>query len=452
MTNGNKYLCQLLLSAVVLNYPTPVLVGWDSPEKGYSAKQYKAKVDAINGYLQSFKPSNDDDLVLIVAGFHTWFQLPPDLVIRRYFNAIKAENKRIRARLGSGVARKHDARQTILFSADKACGPQDEADWVGCWAPPQSPVPMYTFGPYNDTSFDDAKADPYHARPRWLNSGMMIGPARDMKILFEATSSLMESQTQGESDWWYYTYFYGLQEYSRARLESVQRLPPENIPPPQIKSGQQTEFHIGLDYESTIFQNLDYSDQYLTWWQYDGSKDMAISQKKAHQSLHHFKLSKDLLKSRRPFESMHDLKASAYNEKYQEILKKSGRPNFKMWEHLPLFTNVVTHQVFPMLHFSFEEDYRDIWWEKMWYYPFARDLVASSAGTSPKPIYKKRINGQMWYNSQIPESSYREGSNQERRDGAWTDKGEWKSFHGMCEPFEGALFGTFSDSSILNPT
>ena len=439
-THGNKYFCQFLISSVILNYPTPVLVNWDSPEKDDSPQRYVTKVDSISAYLDQFPATKDNDLVLIADGFDVWFQLPPDVLIRRYFKTIELHNKRLASTLGSSARRKNDIRQSILFSADKACGPRENGNWVGCWAVPQSTMPMYSYGPYNDTLFDDAKQNSFHARPRWLSAGMMIGPVQDLKILYQETSKLMHAEHDPDPDQWFFGQLYGVQEYSRAMLESRPSL--TNVNSPKVSPGQKTEFHIGLDYESSMFQTIGYNDQYLTWWQYDGSRDAAMPKEALKENPYHFKLSSDILKARRPFESMHNLKMSAYNEKYQEILKKAGRPDFQMWRNFPLATNVITRDVFPSMHFGFEKDYRDIWWEKMWFFPHARDLLHSSGVISVDPVHHERINGKIWYNSQYPVSSYLEGSNQERRDGAWNDKGEWKSFSGMCDIHEEALFGT----------
>ena len=448
-TNANQYLCQLLLSSIILNYPTPVFVNWDSPERADSPQQHVAKVDAIHNYLRSFPTKKDNDLVLVTDGFNVWFQLPPDLLLKRYFVTIEAQNRRLASRLGRGTMRSNNVHQSILFGADKACGPRDDFTWIGCWAAPGSPMPLYSYGPYNDSSFDAAKSNPSHARPRWLGSGMVIGPVKDVRVLFEETSKLMHKELRADSDQWYLSHLFGMQEYKRAQLEAVPSLPPGGIPHPEIPLQQKTEFHVGLDYENSMFQTLGLNDQYLTWWQHDGSMDVALPKDARKKQHHNFQLSQDLLGSRRPFESMHNLGASAYNDKYQEILKKTGRPDYKMWSHLPLLTNVITRHVIPMLHFSSDKDYRDIWWQKMWFYPYARDLMVSATRISSEPLHNKRIQGRIWYKSQTPVSTFIQGSNQERRDGAWNDRGEWKSFNSMCSAHESALFGTSLDSSVL---
>lgn len=311
-------------------------------------------------------------------------------------------------------------------------------------------MPLYTFGPYNDTSLDDAKVNPYHARPRWLNSGMILGPAKDLKIMFEEISKMINADKRRTSDHWFYSHLFGIQEYSRSLLEKNPRIPADDLRPPEIAPDQRTEFHISLDYENAMLQNVGHNDQYLTWWQHDGAKDTAMTKNAQKKRLHQFSLSQDILKARKPFESMLRLKMSAYNERYQEMLKKAGRPDFKLWKHLPLATNVATRQVFAMMHFTFEKEYRNIWWEKMWFYPYARDLLRSSASASSRLLNDRRINGRKWYNSQTPLSSYITGSNQERRDGAWNDKGEWKSFEGICQLYDEELLGTSYDTSVLN--
>ena len=261
---------------------------------------------------------------------------------------------------------------------------------------------------------------------------------------------MVHNEHHTDSDQWYYAKIFGIQEYTRTLLEANPSLPSNNVSSPEIKPGQQTEFHIGLDYENSMFQTVGYDDPYLTWWQHDGSMDVARPKQSPVKDMHLFKLEQDVLTARRPFEAMHELAQSAFNEKYQEILRNAGGPGFKMWRHLPMATNVITRHIFAMMHFTFEKDYRNTWWEKMWFYPYARDLLRTSSVVNNDSLYKKKIGGRKWYNAQEPVVQHSENANQGRRDGAWSDKGEWKGFSGMCDVYDEFLFGPSYDNSVLS--
>ena len=440
----------MLLSSILLNYPTPILINWDTIEIDDLYKQHISKVDAVRTYLEEFPPDRDNDLVLIVDGYDVWFQLPPDVVIRRYFAMIEAQNKRLATRFGSGTVRRYDLRQTIIFGADKLCWPEDEGKRVACWAAPPSTMPKYSYGPYDDESLDDARKDPYHSRPRWLNSGSIIGPVKDLRALFKAASDMVHDENKEDSDQWYYAKIFGVQEYARTLLEASPKLPSSNVTAPEIQPGQQTEFHIGLDYENAMFQTVGYDDPYLTWWQHDGSKDTARPKQSPIKSNHAFKLEEDLLTARRPFEAMHGLKESAFNEKYQEVLRNAGGPDFKMWRHLPMATNVITRHIFAMMHFTFEKDYRETWWENMWFRPYARDLFKTSSLGNKEPLHHKKIDGRKWYNAPEPMVEHSKFASQGRRDGAWSNKGQWQSFSGLCDVHDEFLFGSSYENSVLS--
>lgn len=450
VSSSNKYFCQLLLSSVLLNYPPPVLVNWGTTETDDVFAQHVGRIDAVKSYLDKFPPGQEDDLVLIIDGYDVWFQLPPDVIIRRYYAIREVQNKRLISRFGSGTVRRHDLRQTIIFGADKLCWPEDEGKRVACWAAPPSTMPLYSYGPYNDTDVAAARKDPYHSRPRWLNPGSVIGPARDLRALFQATSDMVHNEGHAESDQWHYAKMFGIQEYARTLLEAHPSLPPEDAASPVIQPGQQTEFHIGLDYENAMFQSVGYDDPYLTWWQHDGSLDAARPNHGSIKSIHDFKMDDDVRTARHPFAAMSRLSQTAFNEKYQEILRNAGGPRLKVWSHLPMATNVITRHIFAMMHFTFEKDYRETWWRKMWFHPYARDLYRVSSVENKDPVYEKKIDGKQWFNALEPVVEHAASANQGRRDGAWTDTGEWKPFSALCDVHDEFLFGTSYENTVLS--
>lgn len=422
---------------------------YDFPDVDDPAKLNLAKVESLTKQLKGFAADRDNDLVVIVDGSDVWFQLPPDILIRRYHTQLDIQNAKLASKIGSSVMRKKDIRQSILFEVDKACWPNDDWSVPACWAVPASPLPEHRYGPYDDSVLEDARQDPYHARPRWLNSGSIMGPVKDLRIMYEEISRKMHDEHHADWDQVYYSEIFGIQEYSRLQLEPQIVTPPDNATVPMIKPDQMVEFHIGLDYGNEMFQAVGYENPYLTWVPHDGSMDVARPKKTPLKSPHQFKLPSELIKARQPFEMMQRLKTSDYNEKYQEILKSAGSPSFKVWRHLPLATNVVTKSVFPLIHFSFEKDFRNTWWQNMWFYPYARDLLKSSSRATGEPLYPKKINGRKWYNSQAPEGPYDDRFSKGRRDGAFTGDKAWRSFGELCIAHNEFLFGANYDNTVL---
>jgi hypothetical protein len=86
-TQTDLNLCKVILSAAILNYSMPTLVNWnrkyDNPDLS-SGGSHLAKIPEILEYLTMLGPEYNDDLVLIVDGYDTWFQLKPDVLLSRY--------------------------------------------------------------------------------------------------------------------------------------------------------------------------------------------------------------------------------------------------------------------------------------------------------------------------------------------------------------------------------
>ena len=403
------------------------------------------KIDTVLAYLKEFSEEQDDDLVLIIDGYDVWLQLPPEPLIRRYFKVIDEQNERVRSIYGPDVAKEHDFRQTVLFGPDKACWP-NEGDRVACWAVPTSPLPDHAFGPPGDPHNEGEPVDSYHPRPRWLNSGTIIGPARDVRALLQAVSTRVQHHFDGLSDQFYLATIWGYQEWDR--LQTIHNITlPSGVTPPdlakEVGNDHKTEFHVSLDYESALFQTVGYYDPYLTWLRYDSIssdsyRDTPLS------DFDRFELPQDIEASRQPFAALKHPKDQELSERTKPLYKDVTNLRLKQWHELPLLTNLITKHVSPLLHFMMEKDYRVKWWDRMWFSPFARELLRASATATNIPIFKKRLNGKLWINTPGPVMSHDPTSTGGRRDGAWTDRGKWLTWGSMCGSFESLVFGADS--------
>jgi hypothetical protein len=415
-TNTEINLCRLLLSASVLSYPQPVLVDWAGEGKYNASETHLAKIVGPLRYLESLPQSKDNDIVLLVDGYDVVMQLGPDVLLQRYFDAVAAADARLKVQLGAGYVQQHGVYDSIIFGPDKTCFP-DNPLRVACWAIPESPLPPNSFGPTTD-------ADMEHARPRWLNSGTIMGPAGDMRAMFRATVDKMTKTWDPDfelhnSDQLYFGEVWGDQEYSRTLSRFGQSAVPnpddeeEEKIVPNLADGRETDVHIGLDYDSSLFQSVAGYENYLTWLTFHTPQSVE-SETLTPRKLD---LQKDVVASPLPFGAVRD---DAW---------LSGLT----WNDLSLGINLVTGFVFPVLHFTGDKSLRDLWWSRMWYFDNAERLLRASAKIKQDKIGKKPINGIRWEKN-IPYKSKGKGI------GAWSDQGERFSWDELCRDYEEALF------------
>lgn len=445
-TSSNAGLCRLLFSAAILNYPVPTLINWGTAEDANEFVQHIAKVNKILDYLKGFPKKNDADLVLIVDGYDVWFQLGADVLIRRYFAINKAANKRIASTLGRNVAAEHNYKQSVIFGPDKMCWPSgDGGGRPACWAVPQSPLPQDAFGPINDTDILIALEDPVHARPRWLNSGTVLGTLGDVRAVYEATSNFVNHNHSTDSDQFYFANLFGDQEYSRRQWQQTPTSPaPAAAETPDIAPGQNVEFHMGIDYESRIFQTVGYYEEFISWLRFDAENGRGTKIINPVKTPHGFELPEDIRVSIPPF--------SAKKRSHWVINSADGRDKMKApaelsvergWKDMPLATNLVTKQVFAIIHFTFQKGLRDQWWNRMWYYPRAKELLLASAKATKKRPVPTPVDGRVWLNAESPHLALPDETNktgQGVKGGAWSDQGKWEPWEALCKPFEKSVF------------
>jgi hypothetical protein len=418
-TNNEINLCRLLLSASVLSYPQPVLVDWAGEGKYNASETHLAKIVGPLRYLESLPRSMDSDIVLMVDGYDIVMQLGPDVLLRRYFAAVSAADARLKAQLGADYVRQHGMHNSIIFGPDKTCFP-DNPQRAACWAIPDSPLSPNAFGPTTD-------ADMEHARPRWLNSGTIMGPAGDMRAMFRATLDKVAKTWDPDyelhnSDQLYFGEVWGDQEYDRTLSRFGQSAVPnpedeeEDRIVPNLEDGQDTDVHIGLDYYSSLFQTVAGYENYLTWMTFHSPQPFESETLTPRK----IDLQKDVLASPQPFAAVGD----------DAWLKSLS------WKDLSLGVNLVTGFVFPVLHFTGDKGLRDLWWTRMWFFPNAERLLRASADVRQDMIGETPINGIRWEKN-IPYQSKGDG---EEGIGAWSDQGERFSWNELCGDYEKALF------------
>jgi len=214
----------------------------------------------------------------------------------------------------------------------------------------------------------------------------------------------------------------------------------DDVDIPEVKKNQRTEFHIGIDYESAMFLTVGYYDPYISWLRYDGSLDAGRPRNSPISNYDRFELAEDIRLSPAPLAAMKPPQKSGENDPDNSVYNFAKNIRLKEWQDLPLATNVITKQVCAMVHFTFEKDYREAWWNNMWFVPFGKDLLKASGKAKDPLLFKKRVNGTTWSNSRGPVVPHSLESTRGRRDGAWSDKGRWIPWSVLCQAHNDALF------------
>lgn len=441
-------LCRAVVSSTILGYPIPVFNGWNQSGDLDASVTHLAKVRNVMRYLDSLESASDDDLVLMVDGYDVVFQLPADVLIQRYFAVIETANAKIAARFGEdsidAISRDNAPRQTILFGPEKICYP---VDWnrPGCWAIPDIDLPAGAFGP------DDGQLS--HNLPKWLNSGTIMGPVGDMRELFAATLKRIKDTYDpthefSDSDQRYMSDVWGEQEFWRSvdlhNHYFHDDVDPKKIAPegesdqiiPTREAGQKTEFHIGIDYTSGLFQTRVGSDHVVEHVSFDKSASdgsglsTLVSDNKIESS------------NFQPFEiDLPDNVISSLTRLLKSIAPSLKSEPQKIITKLRLGTNFVTKNVYGLFHCIGEKTYLDDLWYRLWFQEHAKPLLEARLrlASENNTISEIPIDGRRWV---IAHNYPTESDKSEHLAGAWMDMdGKWISWNDLCEPFEKDIFG-----------
>lgn len=460
-SQSNANLCKTLLSSFVLSYPPPTLINYGKvfDGEGWDKGTHTGKIKGTYDYLSTAEHVKDDDLVLIIDGYDVWFQLPPEVMIRRYHMILNAANKRLRTRYGTALAKKPGAdgnivstqkyTQKVLFAADKLCWP-NPADDPACAAVPYSTLPKDIYG--SDTDND---AEAFHNRPRFLNSGTVIGRVADVRNLYKYAVHKVEENRGTIGDQFVFAEIFGEQEYQREVLRQTSQgaggrwldwisnalgtsdsplSANRTINNMTVVAGHHYEFGIGLDYESELFQTMTHSDKDVEFISHNDSSIVSYIQEK-HPSLrsHPFWLPIDIERASPPFtysspgNHSEDRKPGIllpYSEKLDTI---SEEPT---WSEVSLATNVYATSIPALLHFNGDKSPLSSWWSQMWFSSNSRALLRRyiRSTQSKEAAYAAATGGQTWWDT-------RGG-----RGGVWTDKATWMEWGQVCKKTEDVVF------------
>ncbi|KAF2706456.1 hypothetical protein K504DRAFT_413426 [Pleomassaria siparia CBS 279.74] len=453
----NAEFCKTTLSAMLLNYPPPTILVLRQEFKSRFETE-KAKLASILGYLENAKMVNDDDLLLIVDGMETWFQLPSDVMIRQYQNVLADANKRLADRYGRNRDGTQRFSQTIVFGAEKACEGED----LACRYAPDSILPENIYGKHTGKEKILTPA-------KYLNSNMLIGPAKDLKPLFKvALSKFVAENSQAGTSQSVFATMFGEQQLARdakpkktTAAKWVDWFGGQAAEPVTdqsanltLQEGLQYDFSMGLDYTHELFQPFVYAaEDELVPLPHDESIDLS--------AYHHADTPTPLLhvptaleQAKLPFWAP-DLSQNRPDGVKPSFIDKlafdpqldSSQPRDTTWTQLKLIQNTYTGAIPAAMHTSRPPKTNlkvdvpraaNLTWSSNWYAGHERALLRAYLRLPQSPIgyHDAVIGGDRLWDS-------RGG-----RGGVWTQKEAiwlpWGEVDGVCGTLD-LLSKTFTD-------
>lgn len=392
-------LCKVITSAIAIGYPSPIIVNWGKDfHKGGSGfgSSHLGKIMGTLEYLDGVTGESghdddklrDDDLVLIVDAYDIWFQLPPEVLIRRYHQNNQLANERLAEQW---AGRNLPMKQTILVSSQKKCFPQGVGSDLHCGALPDSPLPSDLYGASTDMN-PEKNPNGYHdVRPKFLNSGSIMGPVGDMRRFLRRAKHKVDSGIANEvhlfSDQGVFSEILGEQEawrsWQRLLKTSSKALNREASAIVQ----QNMEYHVGLDYYQNLFIPTVMEDD-------DGQ---FVSPNNATAIARY----SDIL-------GISPVRVNGVPEDLRGVhnpLADLEHVQGKLsWEEMPMYTDFFTTAVPAVVHHNAHKDgrknRRTTWWDRTWYFPHLRDLMTmQTSRTQLEPLAKLKSSkgGQVVY-------------------------------------------------------
>ncbi|KAM0714746.1 hypothetical protein Q7P37_009763 [Cladosporium fusiforme] len=370
------------MSAALMGYPAYTLVNWNDHEDSNPMKQHLAKIEGAIGYLDSLPKGSQDDLVLFLDGYDVWFQLTEEYIIKRYKDVVVKAHRRNIEMLGKDVVAKHSIKNTVLFGPDKQCAPAG-GDHPSCWAVPESWMHPLSFGPDTDHGVDS------HNRPRWLNSGTIMGPWREVRDVVSQAAEEIKSNKITDSDQFYFASVFGTQSYARRllKLHRDSEMGLDTTADREFLDAEQAKFHgrkipsverrteyfIGLDWSSAIFQTTGFYADYISWIR-DNDSSSYVQKLSAEGNYHHHSVLQQDLEGKGPGWAL-----------------ASIHPALAGWNTLPLATNIVSHNVPAVMHINGKKGYRILWWPRMWFFPYIERIWDSFKDRRSDPKSSRRV-------------------------------------------------------------
>lgn len=389
--------CRTELTAAVLGYPTPQML--DREVSGRS--EVNSAIDQIrltSEHLNGMGRDRDNDLVILLGSPHHWFQLRPEVLMKRYYEIIQRADEKLKKQTGEDKPPTH----RIVFAAQNHCSGHT-LDELACFAPPKSPM---------------GKASTL----RFLDSSLAIGTVRDLRRLFsrvngkaiarrgeEMTQQTILAEIFGEQAFRRKYVQQGSWSSKKRKMESALRALgyskssiTEAIPGRQLlENPEKAEYEMGitLDYGNelglSVTRRADLES--VDWLRYSQSPST---------------LPAEIKRSRPPFWTT----TSSYD-----------LPLDNTWSDIPLLTSKRTDGVPAIIHVAADQQADSkagLDWRTLWLHSHAKQLWEAQNDVSRVPLMSV-VEGKtehIFWNQELRMD----------RDGANWLEGGWKSWSDHC--------------------
>jgi hypothetical protein len=270
-----------------------------------------------------------------------------------------------------------------------------------------------------------------------------MGPVGDVKRVVDATMDEIKATYdinfwQSDSDQYYLSNVWGRQEYWRSKLNAdqpaVEGGPPERVIPQNISESGEFELHMGIEYQSALFQTRTWNDPFIGYLQFDEVDYSSRVQVHLAGQEEHF----------RPYLlQMPKSVQTALTKLYESIAEMHARRAADKWLRMAhLGTNLVTKQIYGLWHCTGAKEGIDTEFTRMWFYPFVKSLLKVSVKSSQRIglISPKLMDGRKWSAKWFYPA---EGELEDEYGGAWSDEvagGKFVPWKHICGAHEGILF------------
>ncbi|OQE19813.1 hypothetical protein PENSTE_c014G07717 [Penicillium steckii] len=448
---GSRGTCRTLTSAMIVGYPPPTVIGYGHEKPGATDfERMVQRITRVRNYLRDSKTVKGHDFVLIVDALDTFFQLPPQVLVKRFQDILRRNNQKLQKKYGTamipplktgaspGLVQKYSQR--VLFGASKICYGDLEDD-PGCVSVPESSLPPDVYGWKTDIYPDGHKN-----RPRYLNPGAVIGQAADLKLIYDEILHVVEQRHKKHGDYQALTQMYGRQEvvrelerrrtingakewlYNMIGISDASNLTGISV---RLETGHRYEYGIGVDYKSELFFNQHMSRADVEWHRFGNiTKSSMLQAQFGVPRETRMLLPPDIATLPNPFNQTRLAKQQTSGPEWNSTLDKLPSMHDHTWSDLPLMTNPHSASVPVLAHMNGDSKLRNAWWEKMWFFPWGRALLRKYVRSSQgfEAAQSSLLGGQDWWDM-------RGG-----RGGLWTDDANWITLSEVCEGQERDLF------------
>lgn len=412
---ANAEICKTTLSTALLKYPAPVLLRSKAKEGA------GGEIGGVLKYLRTLSQHNSGDLVLLINGFQYWFQLPPQILIDRYNTINSFANQDLRDRLGS-AAIEHSVHQSIIFASLKNCYPYSKTA-ESCAEVLNIGYPEALFGFNLGYARNLDKTEAVRREASWLDTALVMGPAKDLISLFERAQELVPGSDSDKQS--IFASIWSDQEHHRQTLtgqpasQNLSRQISQRPFTPQ--TDKQYDFGIGIDYANALLSPLPPPPDFSQLKDKSRSKSdlpppqdflnfsnltLLNSTYKKHQipisRILPPKLHADIALEALPFSSLSGTGSSP--KPYQWYISPSSTP----WGMVPLYTDLLTSVTPVMIPQHLHASNKDEPWDGIWFLPLSRKLLGAAVGSPEGPIAieGKTRQGRQWFGT-VPRSFFR---------------------------------------------